>query len=567
MREQISLLWPAGHQPPARPSPDTNASYDDLGLAELVHALDHDGRQASYVRTILVTLVSDPAVIRYRQEILADLSRDLTLQHSLSELLPTLRELGEIRQLSVRSEGNELLQVVRRLRELELYVDVVQRLLSALDAASSVSSPGLRLAHEFLAGLTSADEFRRLTSELPRLRAAMQKMSSITIGVNLDEQARPVAATLLSVHDRPFSGKPSFLARILGKADDDVAGQGIAPLHSVAAHSPSPFLQPLFRDLREVLRLICQPVAQALSRYVHVSASPLSNLASEIAFYLAALRLQQRLQQAGLPLCQPEILPREERASHVVGLYNINLALQLIEQPPREDQPTRPIPSDLHMGQSGRSFILTGPNMGGKTTYVQAVGLAHVLAQAGLFVPGCSAAMSPVDGIYTHFPALEELSEGSGRLGHEAQRLAAIFSEATPNSLVLLNESLSSTSPGESLYLAQDIARALRLLGARSIYATHLHELARTLDDINQTRPEEPPTTSLVAGIVPPHQRSSDSDLGRTYRIEPGPPQGTSYAREIAQRHGISLPQLVQRLQERGIVSEQPRLPEPPALR
>ena len=206
------------------------------------------------------------------------------------------------------------------------------------------------------------------------------------------------------------------------------------------------------------------------------------------------------------------------------------------------------------MSQEGRSFVLTGPNLGGKTTYVQAVGLAHVLAQAGLFVPGRSAEISPVDAIYTHFPAAEQPSKASGRLGEEAQRLARIFSEATPQSLILLNESLSSTSPGESLYLARDTVCALRLLGARAIYATHLHELAACLDEVNATACDGPPTISLVAGIVPSGQRSGDGDLGRTYRIAPGPPQGKSYAQEIAQRHGISLAQLRECLRQRGII-------------
>ena len=304
-----------------------------------------------------------------------------------------------------------------------------------------------------------------------------------------------------------------------------------------------------------MLRLVCQPVAQALAGYLYVNAAPLSGRAAEIAFYLGACRLAERLRAADLPLCQPVLLAAVERASRVRGLYNLVLALRLLQGPPPAGQPARPLPSNLEMGAGGRSFVLTGPNMGGKTTYLQATGLAHVLAQAGLFVPGESAEIAPVDAVYTHFPQAESYTQASGRLGEEAQRLAAIFGQATPHSLILLNESLSSTSPGESLYLAQDIVCGLRLLGARAIFATHLHELAVRLAESNAIAPDEPPTGSLVAGVVPPEQRAGEGDLGRTYRIAPGSPEGLSYAEEIAQRHGISLSQLRAQLHRRGIGS------------
>ncbi|MBZ0288083.1 MAG: DNA mismatch repair protein MutS, partial [Anaerolineae bacterium] len=145
-------------------------------------------------------------------------------------------------------------------------------------------------------------------------------------------------------------------------------------------------------------------------------------------------------------------------------------------------------------------FIITGPNQGGKTTHIQAIALAQVLFQAGLYVPGCSARISPVDGIYTHFPVEERPSAEAGRFGEEAQRLSEIFAQATRHSLILLNESLSSTAPGESLYLARDIVRCFRLLGVRAAYTTHMHELAANLDEYNMQTPGDSKVVSLVAG-------------------------------------------------------------------
>jgi DNA mismatch repair ATPase MutS len=211
------------------------------------------------------------------------------------------------------------------------------------------------------------------------------------------------------------------------------------------------------------------------------------------------------------------------------------------------------ITNDVTFGPEGRIFVLTGPNQGGKTTYTQASGVIQALAQAGLYVPASRARISPVDAIFTHFPVEERPNAESGRLGEEAQRLNDIFSHATRHSLILLNESLSSTSFGESLYLARDIARALRLLGARGIYATHLHELAANVNNLNETSTGDSKLVSVVSLV---NENGSDSISTRTYKIVTGPPMGHSYAREIAARYGISYEQLAQTLRQRGVVPE-----------
>ena len=250
--EAISLLWPLGHQAPAgpaaarpfgdAPSADPGSWWADLGLEALAQALDYGGRRAGLARTILPALCAEPDVILYRQEILADVMAGATLRQGLDDLLPALRELEEIGRHRLQAEDNELLRVVRRLRELELYVAAVRRCLAALEAGAALSSRGLLLLRERLACIAGEDGFRRLEVELPALRAAMHKLSSVSLGVNLDEQGRPVAATLLSVNDTPFIGKRGFLARMLGEKAEETAGEGIAPLHVVAEDSPSPFL-------------------------------------------------------------------------------------------------------------------------------------------------------------------------------------------------------------------------------------------------------------------------------------------------------------------------------------
>src|SRR5262249_50715353 len=133
-------------------------------------------------------------------------------------------------------------------------------------------------------------------------------------------------------------------------------------------------------------------------------------------------------------------------------------------------------------------------------------------------------------------------------------RLAAIFRQATPCSLILLNEALAGTSALEALDLARGLVRGLRLLGARSIYVTHLHELASDVDEINAATPGDAKVASLLADSLSGESADGAADTPRrTYRIVARPPQGVSFAVEIAEQHSISYAQLARLLRERHL--------------
>jgi hypothetical protein len=418
---------------------------------------------------------------------------------------------------------------------------------------------GWKTLRDGIAHLVQDPVYQHLVQELPDMLQTIRTKTSVTIGVNLDHRLRPVAATLLSVNDRPFTAS-SFLHRLLGR-QGEADRRGIGPLHTVPhiAQSRSPFgldgtpqdinplMVPLFNDLANVLDAVCRPIAKALRHYVTLQSGFLGSLSGDIAFYLAAVGLMTRLQNQGLPLCRPKIAPMDARVCDLQDAYNLNLALYLMKQTQAKD---RLIRNEVHMGDNGRILIVTGPNQGGKTTYTQMIGLCHILAQAGLWVPAAAAHVSPVDGIYTHYPIEETLESATGRFGDEAQRLNQMFTQATRYSLMLFNESLSSTSAGESLYIAQDVVRILRRMGVRAIFATHLHELAADIARLNRDTNGDSRIVSLVASRID----SGEDRMHRSYKITPGSPMGRSYAREIAAKYGISYEQLTSLLQQRRIL-------------
>ncbi len=552
----ISLLWPPGYQPDLSPRLNARA-IADLDLETLLAGLGGTGRRANGTRAILLSLCDDPAVIAYRQDMLADLLAAPGLVADLEALLPLVDGLERFDYLPAAGQ-TPLHEVVWRVGQLESYVICVQALHTALTRpALTLRAAGWRALRDRVIAIAADETFQHLLRDLPALLQQVRGVRSVTIGVNLDDQLRPFEATLLAINSETFSGAtPSLLDAIFGRSKVAARWTGIAPLHSTrrsagmiaGVDTENPLLYPLFRDLAEVLKQVSRPVARALQHYQQLNTGFLGALADELSFYVGGVRLVERLRAAGLPTCRPEIAPQAERVCSLHDAYNVALALRRLTQSASADEI---VLNDVHFGPEGRIFVLTGPNQGGKTTYTQAIGLAQVLAQAGLHVPARQARLSPADGIYTHFPIEEQPQAGTGRLGEEAQRLHDIFARATPYSLVLLNEALTSTSPGESLYLAREVLRALRRLGARAIYATHLHELAAGVSALNA----ELPGDSLVVSLVSLAEEDGDAPLSfrQTYRIVPGPPRGHSYARQIAARYGLSFEQIDNLLRSRGI--------------
>jgi hypothetical protein len=550
--ELTSLLWPGGVRAPLRTGTGlAESAADDLALAELVRAIvGTDGstpqlqRREHHVRQTLGQLISEPAVIGYRQEVVQDLLDNPASAARLAELLPALESLADIggRAERFQATSREVVErVVRRLADLGLYVACTRQLEAAL-ASATLQSTALRAVRADLRRLIESETFASLETQLPELRETLAGVRSVTIGLNLGPDLAPESATILEFGDQRIDGRRALLGRLLG---GDGGQHGLTPLRR-GEGSPLGRPNDLQRDLNRLLQEVVAPLTAALARYSRLSVHGLARLGPELAVLLGGARLATALQAAGLPVCRPRILAADERVTELSDAYDPGLVLRSSGA-----VVTNPVAMDA---AQARIWVLCGPNRSGKTTYIRAVGLAHVLGQAGLHVPARSARLSPVDAIYTHFPAREANQPGMGRLDQEADRLAAIFREATRHSLVLLNEALAGTSALEAFDLARGVVRGLRLLGARAVYVTHLHELAAAADEINASTAGDARVGSLVAEP----DAGADGALVLSFRISPGPPQGHSFAAEIAAQHCIGYDQLVALLHERGLTDASP---------
>jgi len=563
----FSLLWPEGRK--TEVTEIHGQSSVDLGLEKLIEFMAFDAKHRGALEGIVRSLCQDAETINYRLDIIDELARFPVILRCIESLLPVLRDLKYYETFLALEWKTSLQEAIWRLRELEHYVECVQKLAAAFKGIQNeLRSEALQNLSALVLKVQGDTVFQKLVVTLPDLLSKIRSLKSITIGVNLDAGMMPCEATLISINAEKYKESP-FFKSLFGEDK----WQGIGSLHrapegSAYAGSPayaSPLMIPLFQDISKIMEKTTQPLARALKEFVSINSRVLTHLYGDFLFYLGALKLIDTMKRCGLPMARPAVLDKEKRRFEATDIYNIDLALHLLQRSGGnpQDLSTEIVTNDFAQDEEGRIIIITGPNRGGKTTLLQAIGLAQVMVQIGLYVPALEAAMSICDSILTHYPALEKLEKGTGRFGEEAQRIGSVFQSASRHSLILLNESLSSTSGGESLYLAQDIVRVLRMLGTRAVYATHLHGLAASAAELNRDTRGDSRVLSMVALIEADSQtgeREAGTDEGNlsikpTFKIVPGPPEGHSYAIDLACRYGISKDQLIATLEQRGALA------------
>ena len=188
------------------------------------------------------------------------------------------------------------------------------------------------------------------------------------------------------------------------------------------------------------------------------------------------------------------------------------------------------VPSDCRLGDGRRCLIITGPNMGGKSTYMRAVALITLLAWAGSFVPAESVTIGPVDRIHTRIGASDDLARGRSTFMVEMTEAAAILHQATDRSLVLMDEIGRGTATFDGLSLAGAIAQELvETTRSLTLFATHYFELTQLAVNLKE------------AANVHVSAAQTRSKIVFLHEIEEGP-ASRSYGIAVAQLAGVPAP-------------------------
>lgn len=520
----ISLLYPTEKSQSFHSYRDnlpniSDSVCDELGLTELFGLKNC---------TLSDFFTEDVEVIKYRQATIEDINRIPELKRTLAEVHPILDDIQQLRRLDMESpnSGDSYLYSIT---EIELYVSCIDMLKRGfLPVKDKIQSPAFKNLSDFILELAASEYYAELNKKLTALASRVHEVKSVTIGVNLDRELRPSSAGVISINSEQFkSGKTlDKILRLSFKHDAMTCIAELSPLSKGQSDNKREALVAAFHSaIEDVFRSSVKGWRAIVGEYVLDNTDFLLKLLPEIEFVSKSSELIQKLAaHPGCKMVNPILEPTENKTFRAKGLFNPRVALAI------EDEI---VTNDFEFDDNARLYVLTGPNRGGKSVITVALGAAIAFCMLGLPVAAEEAYISPVDGIFTHFPEGADDTIDKGRLGEECARLREIFDSVTENSLVLLDESLSSTGAYEAAYIASEILTGFAVMKTRGIFSTHLHELAAQVPEINVKSKELGGINidTLVAGI---------EEGKRSFKIVRAKPDGKSYARDIADKYGLS---------------------------
>jgi DNA mismatch repair protein MutS len=508
--EPVSVLFPGpSTELPATVS-QVDATWADLCLDQVFAAVERD-RDVYHLAPLFAAISDDRDTLLYRQEVARDLQRP-ELRRAIQDFA---RGLSDMRRELARAEKRRhpLQRACVRLDAALCYVRGVAELATALDACDP-GSRGIRAVRSYLRTYVASGVFRTVQAEVEAIADA------------LDRVAYVVRVQGLRVEVAPFRGEVDLSAEV-GTTFERFRGSPDREHGFVFRDAPD--LSPVEEEILDRVALLNPETFRRLRVF---EAGPrewvdavLRRFDREVQFYLGYLETIERISGDGREFCYP-VLAADGSDERAEGMFDLALAVR--------GSPTARaiVPNDFALAGPERILVVSGPNQGGKTTFARAFGQLHYLALLGLPVPARSALLAPHDRVLTHFATGEHHDDEQGRLRDDLVRLRSLFDRSTSRSVVVLNESFSSTTVADALVIGRAVLGTVAERGMTGVCVTFLDELSRL----------GPSTVSLVATVAP------DDPSVRTFRIERRPADGRAYAVALAQKHGLAYSDLRRRL-------------------
>ncbi len=484
------------------PQPTWNPDFfvDDLFVEDFLRHLSTlviDGRDYPIHTAFVLRVLSQPPLdlqsIHFRQAILRELEADETIRGRATTLYVKLVELLD----QLKSTHTQVL-----LDNTSLRLDTLRQLHHVVDYMVS--------------------EFGEAHSGLRRLH-----------DVGLEIQASHEHDTLDALLDYEDNYTRLDL-RIRVGADGRIRNLEI---ENLSDNEDNRFYLPPWRRWVEMVRLrwrgttftqreLVNRVILDVYRRIGPTFSTLVQVLGHLEVYLVSRAFADDARQAGLEVCLADIEP----GSSIVlrGLFN---PLLLQTQGP-------PVPCAIAPHSNEAVTVVTGPNSGGKTRLLQALGLAQLLGQSGLYVPAAEANLPLSSSMFASLVHQDGADLEEGRLGTELLRIRTLFQGVEPGAMVLMDELCSGTNPSEAAEIISMVLRLLRKLSPHAFITTHFLDIAKQFED-------EPPISDLEFLQV-----EIDAAQSSTYQFGPGVAT-TSLAVGTARRLGVDFERLAAAIDER----------------
>jgi DNA mismatch repair protein MutS len=489
---------------------DQPPSFPDLNLDQLLRALVA-GREDYRLEPFFYAPLPDVGAVRYRQDVFRDLERE--------PVAAAIRDFAR-RMAVVRTRRSQAERLRYRYERRRWFLDSAREYAAAVDALSlelrglELRSRGLLSLRTFLTAYTAGAAFGALAAETDEMHA---RLRAVRYAVEI--RGRRVRVLRDEGEDDYRADVEETFARFQQDAGQDyrVALRDWPELNHVEAQILE-LVARLHPDVFAALDEYCERNRDYLDRKV-------ARFDREVQFYVAYLEQVERLRAGGLVCSYPRFAEGSE-TTWARGAFDVALARELGQ---RGGLVVR---NDFELQPPEQVIVVTGPNQGGKTTFARMFGQLHHLAALGCPVPAESAVLPLADRVLAHFEREEDILTLRGKLEDELTRLHELLEAATAASVLVVNESFSSTTLADGRLLGREILELIVERGARCVYVTFVDELA----SLNER------TVSMVGTVDP------DDPARRTFRIVRKPADGLAYASAIAEKYGLSYDSLRRRI-------------------
>jgi len=528
------LLYPDGKEPMIFDTVRREKNIQNLRLESLVNNIFLGTQFSLSVEELYNLATSDAETINYREDMIRDLISNPQLEEAFFEIPSTLIYLKEYtRKMEFRS--SLICQVGLKYRRLSMYAKVMNSLRAAFNNPSvKLTSQAIKHLQALVDKYYDKDKIDEMLNRFKDVDASWLDIRSVNLGVNLKNGSSMVNMVIAEFSPNPYDQSSVFTFWRKGEIT------GVSNLKSLPNIANAGLFQTQVMDMiHERYKKPINELKSICNRYSADGLKAFEELGEAFSFYAGALNLIRRLRNRGFTMCHPVVKPADRFFIHAKEMYPIDLAL---------DETVNTIKNDINFDPKGKFYILTGANSSGKSTYMTATGQLIWLLQLGYYLPCDYVEIAPSSSIFTIFSGGETDNYEDSRMGEEVRQISEMLPNVTSNSVIIMNEPLTSTSPLEGSMICRDLIKKLLEKKASGVIATHFYELYDLLPEIEEKFPGQ--TGSIITVTKP----DPETDIAiRTYKVKEDAPQKKSYALEVAAVHGVTLRQVVHRLSDRGL--------------